>query len=266
MSLALAAMVATTARAASVNYASAGIVSSTTGELTSPGYTGVTNNFSSGTNGYNFVYAAGSVGGNPGGGGSNCGSTATCATSQYGSGNSGVGMWAIPTNTTVLGANGAFLALDSDFNTTNGNTGVAVSETLTGLTQNLFYTVSFNAADAQQNTYTGASEDQVKVCLGTACATTPMVDDNSASDTNWVFYTFTFQATSSTEDLSFLGIGGTNPASNSNVPAFALVDDLSVTQTTPSPTPEPSSLMLLGTGLAGLSGLVRSRFKKTAKA
>jgi len=267
MALALAASVSTTAHAASVVYTSAGITASGgTGELTSPSYTGVTNNFQSETFGYNFVFAAGSVGGAPGAG-PTCGTVATCATSQYGSGaSSGTGMWAIPTNTTTLGANGAFLALDSDFNTqTMGtNNGEPVTETLTGLISGDFYNVTFNTADTQQNTYNGPSEDQVQVCLGATCATTALVTDASDSDTPWVAQSYTFQASATSEALTFLGMGGTNPPSSSNVPAFALVDDVTVTNTAPPQVPEPNSLLMLSTGLLGLGGYMRMRCKSAA--
>jgi hypothetical protein len=39
----------------------------------------------------------------------------------------------------------------------------------------------------------------------------------------------------------------------------AVLDNVSIT--TPSPTPEPSSLMLLGTGILGAAGMMRRRFK-----
>jgi hypothetical protein len=42
-------------------------------------------------------------------------------------------------------------------------------------------------------------------------------------------------------------------------PAFALLDNLSFTVT--SPVPEPNSLLLLSTGLLGLSGYMRMRSK-----
>ena len=257
------ALTATSAHA--TTYSSVGISTSTTGELDSGTYGGgVSNQFSSGNNGYNFIYAAGSKGGAPSG--NTCGSVATCAPGQDGP----VGMWAIPTNTTTLGANGAFLALDSDFNTasSNNNHGVAVSETVTGLTVGDTYTIVFNTADTQQNTFQGASQDYVTVCFLGICENTNNALDASESATPWVYNTFSFtdtaaiNATSTT--LSFLGVGGTDPASNNNVPAFALVDDLSITQTAPPPTPEPSSLLLMGTGLAGLAGVVRMRFAKKA--
>jgi hypothetical protein len=235
-----------------------------TGELTNTSYSGVSGAQAGFTNtcgtGYNFVYAAGSKGGNPGAGNS-CGTVATCASSEFGSGSAyGIGMWSIP-----AGGVGAFLALDSDFNDSGSLTGVAVSQTVSTLIVGDLYTITFGTADAQQNTYSGASQDKVQVCLGAQCFTTANVLDASGSSTPWVSQSFTFTATGTSEALTFLGIGGSAPNLGSNVPAFALVDNLAISA--PSQAPEPNSLILLGTGLAGLGGLVRSRFvKATVKA
>jgi hypothetical protein len=232
-----------------------------TGELSNSGYSGITGTQAGFTNvstatGYNFVYAAGSEGGNPGNG-NTCGTHAACADSEYGNGLSGVGMWSIPT-----GGTGAFLALDSDYNTSGTNIGTAVQETVSTLVAGDNYTITFDTADAQQNTYLGASQDEVKICLGTQCYTTANVLDASEGSTPWAAQSFVFTASSTSETLTFLGVGGSSPTLGSNVPAFALVDNLQISA--PSSTPEPNSLILLGTGLAGLGGLVRSRFVKAA--
>jgi hypothetical protein len=69
--------------------------------------------------------------------------------------------------------------------------------------------------------------------------------------TLWEEFSYSFTAAASTTTLAFLnhGVPGTNQTS---------LDAISVTDTTPSSTPEPSTLGLIGLGLAAV-GVIRSR-------
>ncbi len=182
------------------------------------------------TGGYNFVFTPGTA-------------STTGATGEYGN----VQLWG-PGNGSANGLTssplgGNFLALDGAY--AQG----PVSQTLSGLTVGAATTVSFLFAGAQQSGYYGATTEQLKVTLGDQSLLTEVLSDPSQGFTGWKQENLTFTATSTTEVLSFLAIG-----TPSGVPPMSLLDGVSVTDTA---VPEPSSLALLGTGLAGLSGLVR---------
>jgi hypothetical protein len=213
----------------------------------------------SASQGYNFVYANG----------------VTTANGSEGN----VTMQGLPSGE----GTGAYLALDGDYNTLNSgplaNQPIAVGTELTGLTVGNSYTLTYYAADDQQTGYSGDTKDDVTACVGAVatleanpeagtCASTGVVDDSnknpSPNTTPFLAYSnLTFTAASSTELLTLLDVG--QPAGNA--PAFALIDGLSLANNGPlPPTPEPSSLLLLSTGLIGVGGLLRSRFKKSEKA
>jgi hypothetical protein len=134
---------------------------------------------------------------------------------------------------------------------------VAVS-TVAGKT----YTVSFDWAGTQQTGFVYSTTDMLQVALGgDPVQDTAMITVAQQGFNGWYDVTDTFTAsTTGTEQLSFLDVA-TTVGHTSQEPAFALVDNISVS--TPSATPEPSSLMLLSTGLMGLGGFVRSRVKKS---
>ena len=187
------------------------------------------------TGGYNFVYLPGTA-------------DTTGAASEYGT----IKLWGANNGGTATSpltspAGGNFLALDGAY--AQG----PVSQTINGLTVGGTTTVSFFFAGAQQYGYTGATTEQLEVSLGGQNQYTQVLNDTSHGFTGWQSESFTFTPTSTSEVLSFLAYG--TPGGE---PPMSLLDGVSVT----SPVPEPSSFLLLGSGLIGAAGALRRRFKK----
>ncbi len=139
---------------------------------------------------------------------------------------------------------GNFIGADADYGTQ------AINQTINGLTAGKTYAVSFSWAGAQQTGYTGATTEQWEVSLGSSEQSTSIVHLPSTGFSGWMNTTFNFVATGSSEVLSFLASG--SPA----VPPFSLLANVSMKQVA---APEPASMTLMVTGIAGLIGVVRRR-------
>jgi hypothetical protein len=206
------------------------------GSNVSPAYTGATLTNWTNTNGYTFVFVPGSA----------------TANSAFGPAN--VTMY---NNPTVAGTN--VVALDSDFPGVHSNG--SISQTLHGLDAGGTVTISFGLALDQQDlagkpnaTPAHPITEDLVVTLGGQSQTLTLTYDGT---TTWGSQSVTFNnVVGGSEALTFLADNGPEGG-----PSFVLLDDPSASQT-PSPVPEPGSLALLSTGLIGLGGLVRSRFKK----
>jgi hypothetical protein len=130
----------------------------------------------------------------------------------------------------------------------------ALTQMVSGLTPGQKYAVSFWFAGAQQAGFDGINTEQFEVSLGNENAFTPILINSNHGFTGWQSQTLTFTASTSSELLSFLAIGTPN-----GVPPFSLLDGVSISAV--GQTPEPSSPVLMLTGLAGVGSLMRARLK-----
>jgi hypothetical protein len=185
-------------------------------------------------NGYNFIYVPNTA-------------TSTGAAGQYnavslwGAANGGASSWDGNVPAAIAGSN--FLAADGAFET------VAIQQTITGLTIGSNYTVSFDWAGAQQSGYTSATSDEWLVSLGNETKSTGVVQLVPEGFTGWMTEDMTFQATSTSEILSFLAVGTPN-----GEPPFSLLTDVSMLAV-----PEPGSFAMVGAGVLGMLALRRKR-------
>jgi hypothetical protein len=183
---------------------------------------------------YTFVFTPGSA-------------ATTGAPGQYGT----LSLWG-PGNGSANGmpatdpAGGNFLGADPAYQ--NG----PITQTITGLTPGHTYALSFYWAGAQQSGYNGATTEGWDVSLGAESDSTGTVAVANHGFSGWSEVTFDYTATSASEVLSFLAIGG--PASTE--PPFALLGGVSLNATAPDAT---STVTLLGLALSAMGFAARRR-------
>ena len=151
--------------------------------------------------------------------------------------------------TTNSPAAGNFIAMDGDYYTS------AISTNVTGLTAGQDVTISFYYAADQQAGFSNGSSQTLAVTLGSETLDAPTLTIGQQGFSGWNYESLTFDPTSSSETLSFLA------SAPGGEPPFTLLSD--VTAATTSAVPEPSSLVLLASGLAGLGGYIRRRAAAT---
>lgn len=153
------------------------------------------------------------------------------------------------TNASPTGGN--FIGADSAYGQ------ASISQTISDLTVGHTYAVSFAWAGAQQSGYTAVNgtTEFWAVSFGGTTQDTQTISVPNKGFSGWLNQTFDFVATSPSETLSFFATG--TPA---GVPPFALLANVSVVDT-----PEPASLAILSTGIAGLIGVARRRRRSTRR-
>ncbi len=156
-----------------------------------------------------------------------------------------------------------------------------IYQTINGLTANTTYTLQFQQAAGQQNTYSGLTHEQWLVFLGQGdisvnCTTNPCSvvnpngDEEEAStlmttpsemnvDWNSVNLSFTPTAANLTNGsavLTFLAWG--DNGSTTNLPPTVFLEGVNTTPVVP----EPATLSVLGVGLLGLGAVMMRRRAK----
>jgi hypothetical protein len=132
-----------------------------------------------------------------------------------------------------------------------------IDQTVSGLTVGQQYKLSFYTGLAQQVDLNGATYANWQVSLGGQTLSTPTLNNVSHGFTGWAQDTLTFTATSPSEQLRFLAVGG--PA---GLPPYLFLDGVSLA---PVPEPEEWAMMLVGAGLVGFQvRRKQANLKKTA--
>ncbi len=193
------------------------------------------------SSGYNFLYDS-------------TGTAGTNGVNLWGPAHGGVanGLGASPTGGNFVGMDGAY------------QTG-PLYQLVTGLTAGESVAVSFWYAGAQQYNFNGNTSEAFNVYFGQSQSNntsfeTPVLQDMSHGFTGWQHQTFTFTADGASDYLAFLAVG--TPAGE---PPFSLLDGVTVSDTPViAATPEPTSLVLLATGLMGTAGMLRRRYRAAA--
>ncbi len=145
-----------------------------------------------------------------------------------------------------------------------GNTcGCYIYQTITGLVQNASYTLSFSEAGAVwSGGASAATSDRWMVGWGTSASnsvanqapsqTVSLNGTTTKGFTGWVQQQMSLVATSTTMVLSFMA----NHPTGVSQPPFALLDGVTLTQTTT--VPEPASALLVISAIGGMIGLRRA--------
>lgn len=139
-----------------------------------------------------------------------------------------------------------------NFIESDGSSGLAqpVAQTISGLTIGQSYTVSFYQAAGQQYLDSGATTEQWQVSLGSDTQFSAVMNTPSEGVFPWEPQTLTYTASSTSEVLSFLAIGG------GGVPPIVFLDGIDMETNVPEPS---AGLLLMGVGAVIALGRIGRR-------
>src|ERR1700722_10366754 len=149
---------------------------------------------------------------------------------------------------------GAYMGFDSDPNFHGDFT-----QTIAGLTVGATYTLSFYMAGAQEVNAEGPTTTSFTATLGDETFTTPVITTPDQGFTPWQLFSTTFTYGGGGDILNFVATGGPGGA-----PPYALLDGVSLVGAGGTPTPEPSTWVMIVAGFAGLGLVARARRKSAA--
>jgi hypothetical protein len=146
---------------------------------------------------------------------------------------------------------GNFVGLDGDVDARG-----SISQTINGLVAGEFYTLKFNWAAAQIANRVGATTEQLKITFGSDTASTIPLSIPTGGFSGWQNAQFQFQATNSSQVLTFLSIG-----TPQGLPPIALLDGVHLTAV-----PEPTTWAMMLLGFGGIGAMIRRRRQTLATA
>jgi hypothetical protein len=156
-----------------------------------------------------------------------------------------------PSLNTLSPDGGNFVGLDGDSAVQGG-----ISQTINGLVVGEYYNLNFNWGAGQLINRSGATTEQLQITFGSDVVNTGVLPVASGAFSGWQNGHFQFQATSTSQVLSFLSIGTPN-----GLPPIAVLDGISLTAV-----PEPTTWAMMLLGFGGIGAMIRRRRQTLATA
>ncbi len=128
----------------------------------------------------------------------------------------------------------------------------AFSQTINGLIVDKVYTLNFDQAAGQQNTFKGPTTERWKVTFGNSTQLSSLFSLDQGATGPWETQSMTFTATSVSQILTFLAVG-----TPKNAPPVSFLDGVSLVDAVPEPA--TWGMMIVGLGAMGAAARLRRR-------